>query len=63
MYIKIVTVKVKRKRYKYVRVMDMQYVDGSYHKKEVVVATLGKLLDVCYSKQTLIDGLNRLKTQ
>ena len=61
MYIKVITVKVKRRRYKYVKVMDTQYTDNSWRKKEVVIATLGKLEDVQISRQTLIDGLNRLK--
>ncbi len=60
MYIKVITVKVKRKRYKYVRVVDTRYVDGSYSKKEIVIASLGKLQDVKASISTLQDGLNRL---
>ena len=61
MYIKVITVKVKRKRYKYVKVMETRNVDGSYRNKEVTGATLGKLEDVRNSIYTLLSGLNRIK--
>jgi len=63
MYIKVITVKVKRKRYKYVKVMETRNVDGSYRNKEVIIATLGKLEDVEASIHTLLDGLNRIKNR
>lgn len=61
MWIKIVTVKIKKHKYQYVKVMDRQYTGKDWVKKEIVVATLGTVTDVNSSIDKLIEGLQKIK--
>lgn len=61
MWIKIVTIRIKRRKYQYVKVMDRQYTGKDWDKKEVVIATLGNIQDVKPSIPKLIEGLEKVK--
>lgn len=69
MYIKVATVRVKRKGdkrekvYKYVRVVDRGGYLSDHYQREKVIATLGTLSEVFYSRSVLIDGLKRLSIE